>query len=247
MRRALESFAKKFGVSLVPDWRVIRLDEERHLTRLLRYLDVDCVLDVGANVGQFAEMLRKHAGYKGHIVSYEPNPAAFRQLQDRSKKDAKWRVIPMALGSQKGTFSFNAVDQSLLGSFKGFSDSPHAPASSSSVTVDVETSTVEEQLPNLIAELGCRNPFLKMDTQGFDLEVLKGAGDSLSKFVGVMSEIAFQTIYRDAPKFSEIFEYLDRAGFVLSRLTNTHEIHFPELVEMDAFFLRRDLLKKASP
>ena len=50
------------------------LHEQEHLRRLLRYLRVDCVYDVGANAGQYAGMLRDKADYKGRIISFEPIP-----------------------------------------------------------------------------------------------------------------------------------------------------------------------------
>jgi hypothetical protein len=80
---------------------------------------------------------------------------------------------------------------------------------------------------------------LKLDTQGFDLEVAMGVGDVLRDFVGLQSEISFQPIYQDAPDYRSALDFYEGLGFVLSRLVPIHEVHFPELVEMDAILVNK--------
>jgi len=243
IRKFVESVGKRFGVSIVADWRAVRLIEERHLARLLRYLDVDCVFDVGGNVGQYGHMLREYVGYRGRIVSFEPNPAALGPLNRMASGDPQWHVEPIALGSTAGMAEFNAYDRSELGSFHRFSSSEHAPQTMASKTVQVPIETLNAYLAGAKERWGFKRPFLKLDTQGFDLEVAKGAGPSLRDFVGLQSEIAFQTIYEGAPDYFSALSFYQSAGFTISRIVPIHEIHFPELVEMDVIMLRSDLAK----
>ena len=64
---------------------------DRHLKQLLTKLDADCVLDVGANCGEFALLLRK-IGFQGWILSFEPNPAHAPALESHSAGDGKWEL-----------------------------------------------------------------------------------------------------------------------------------------------------------
>src|SRR4029079_11441493 len=64
---AVERLARSASILVVPSWRTTQVDEGHHMRRLLTHLQVDCVFDVGANVGQYAEKLRRHFGFKGRI------------------------------------------------------------------------------------------------------------------------------------------------------------------------------------
>jgi len=71
------------------DWRLVRwmqlgsAQQAWYLRRLLPLLQIDLVVDAGANLGQFARLLRGRAGYRGAILSVEPMPAAARALRAR--------------------------------------------------------------------------------------------------------------------------------------------------------------------
>jgi FkbM family methyltransferase len=241
--KLIQAIGRKFGVVIVPDWRAVRLVEERHLSRLLQYLRVDCVFDVGANIGQYGHMLRDYVGYGGRIVSFEPNPAVLGQLEKAASRDPQWYVERIGLGSGAGTAEFHAYDLSELGSFRSFGPSEHAPKNKASKTITVPIQTLESYMREAKRRWGFKRPFLKLDTQGFDLEVVKGAGKALGEFVGLQSEIAFQTIYDGAPDYLSALDFYQSAGFVISRLVPIHEIHFPQLVEMDVIMVRSDLAK----
>src|SRR6185503_14223092 len=82
MARTLSAaLAKLVSLRLVDKRRLNLLPEQTHLRRLLAHLDVDCVFDVGANTGQYAEMLRRRAGFRGRIVSFEPIPEAASEVR----------------------------------------------------------------------------------------------------------------------------------------------------------------------
>lgn len=237
----VNAISKTLGVVIVPNWRITRLDEERHLGRLLRHLDVDCVFDVGANVGQFGTMLRKYIGYRDLILSFEPNPEALKLLKKAAFRDKRWHIEPVALGSNFGTAKFQAYEQSVFGSIRKFGASKHSPKHMPSKTIEVPMRTLESYVGEAKRRWGFKRPFLKLDTQGFDLEVAKGAGQTLSEFVGLQSEIAFQTIYEGAPDYLSALNFFETSGFVISRLVPIHEAHFPQLVEMDVIMVRSDL------
>src|SRR3989442_200095 len=71
------------------------------LAKLLVTLDIDCVIDVGAYVGEWAQGLRR-LGYDGRIVSYEPSTTAFRALAQRAREDPCWTIHQAAVGEAEG-------------------------------------------------------------------------------------------------------------------------------------------------
>jgi FkbM family methyltransferase len=82
---------------------------------MFAYLAVDCVLDVGANTGQYAQMLREYSGYKGRIISFEPTPEVFRVLEQNSRHDSLWQVRGVALGNTSGIATFRTTATASVG------------------------------------------------------------------------------------------------------------------------------------
>lgn len=86
MRSRLINIAHKtlrqFGYELIPSWRLDSLELANHLRELFNFLDIKCVLDVGANKGQYRDFLRQHVGYKGLILSFEPISALAKNLME---------------------------------------------------------------------------------------------------------------------------------------------------------------------
>lgn len=86
--------AEKIGFTVMPTWRLQHYEAAEHLRHLFDLYNVDLVMDVGANVGQYRDFLRLHVGYKGWIASYETGPEADEVLLKRSLDDARWRSVP---------------------------------------------------------------------------------------------------------------------------------------------------------
>src|SRR5260370_33003279 len=91
-------------------YEVVRVDPvypaaNRRLT-MMRHHGIDAVLDVGANTGQYASALRQ-AGFQGDILSFEPLSDAFRQLEEYSRCDPKWRVYRFAVGGENTETEIN--------------------------------------------------------------------------------------------------------------------------------------------
>ena len=104
-----KAIGKLSRMSIVDRSKLAVLFEQDHLRKLLAELEVDCVFDVGANVGQYARMLRQNAKYKGRIVSFEPLANEFEKLKNASKADALWHVERAGITSHGGTRTFNVM------------------------------------------------------------------------------------------------------------------------------------------
>jgi FkbM family methyltransferase len=183
------------------------------LLRLLRELEIDCVLDVGANVGQYGANLRA-IGYEGSIVSFEPVDASYRSLSTRAAGDDGWRTVPIALGATGATGEMNVTASSVLASLRRpLLDGPEWIRPQMAV-VDMEAVEVS-RLDAVFEEVtgGARQAFLKLDTQGWDLEVIAGAAGCLDHVVAMQSELSVIPLYEGTPTWLEALAELRSLGF----------------------------------
>ncbi len=226
---------------LVPDEQVALVFEWDHLRRFLAHFQVDCVFDVGGNSGQYATMLRAHAGYRGLIVSYEPIPELAEKMRIAAAHDPRWHIEEVALDATEGFADLNVY---VSHSFSSLHDlSPLAEQQFGSKVglqrrIRVRTATLASELQKHQATLGFKRPFLKMDTQGHDVAVALGAGAHLRDFVGLQSELAIKKLYSGTPGFEEALAFYRAHGFELSALVPNNLGHFPRLLEIDCIMYR---------
>ncbi|MEW5931132.1 MAG: FkbM family methyltransferase [Gemmatimonadota bacterium] len=210
IRRAL-GLAGRGGGSAAPRPDTL----EGHLGALLPALAVECVLDVGANAGQYAGMLRR-IGFRGHIVSFEPVAASVRELRERAARDGRWTVLPYALGAEEGEAVIHVARESRLSSVLPINERGARTFPGLSDIVARETVPVRRldavlgELPDGIAR---GRVFLKTDTQGSDLAVLAGAAGCLERVEGLQMELSLNPVYRGAPDFAEALRAIRDAGF----------------------------------
>ncbi|MEM6857729.1 MAG: FkbM family methyltransferase [Pseudomonadota bacterium] len=148
-----------------------------YLHQALTKYDVDCVIDVGANHGQFATMLRTQIDFRGHVISFEAGLATYDRLATHISDIFDVEIHHCAIGSENGEMDLNVMELDVLNSF-------HTPPStdiSISANRVVNTETVPVRRLDTIAKenltlRGAKRIFLKTDTQGFDLKVIAGAG-----------------------------------------------------------------------
>jgi FkbM family methyltransferase len=236
---------RRLAARLALAGRVHQYPEIQALKRFLSTFAVDCLFDVGANRGQYATMLRKDAGYRGLILSFEPNPDVFAELQRHAASDRRWHVFNMALSDFDGTASFNimAADQfSSLKAPSGEQDAIFADRNKVTKTVEMQCCRLDSVLPDLQAQHGFARPFLKMDTQGHDLSVCEGAGDALAQMLGIQTELGVRPIYEGGTGYRAMIDWLEAHAFVPSAFFANNKGHFPLLVEMDGIFVNRTLV-----
>lgn len=164
------------------------------LAHYLRHRNIDCVLDVGANTGQYAFELRE-LGYRGRIVSFEPLPAAFERLLKASEHDALWQVENIALGSEKGMLPLSVSANSPSSSFLQVDPRVSVGAVDLSIvdTVEVPVETLDGIFAASVTD--CQHIHLKIDTQGFERQVIAGGLKALSRISLVQMELALVPNY----------------------------------------------------
>lgn len=214
--------------------------QESGLVEVLRQLRIGTVLDVGANVGQYGRLLRD-IGYRGNICSFEPIPEYYEQLKAEAAGDARWFVYPYALGEREEELDINVSSKSVFSSFLPVNEYGTQNFQRSSEVVRqerVRISTLDaffEREPRAIEGA----VFLKMDTQGYDLNVIKGGQGVISGIAGLQSELSIRPIYDGMPRYLEALATYEGLGFQLVGIYPvSRDKQDRALIELDCLMLR---------
>ena len=240
LRRTVMDLADRAGYIVVPKWRLENWHVASFMQRLLSFLRVDLVLDVGANTGQFYDLLRNHVGYRGNVVFFEPIPELAAKLRARAISEPGWRIEEQALSAMSEDKTFNIMADSQFSSFRMPTTVETARFSLENEIksrLRMKTSTLKEWLPILRRDYDAKSVYLKLDTQGFDLDVLRGAGDELDSVSGLQTEATVTGVYEGAPRYHEVIGFLEGAGFFLSGMHPNNSAQFPRLMEFDCFMI----------
>lgn len=232
------AIARAFGYELIKRRKSPTTDT--HLINLIHHHGIDLVLDVGANQGQFGAMLRRE-GYAGEIHSFEPVSHTFRQLEAAAAGDAYWHAHPLALGAEAGTAEVNVSASSDLSSFLQANEFGRERYRKIETTRQetVTIGTLDRVLPSLASDYADRRILLKMDTQGFDLQVFEGAGQMIPHLCCMLSELSLLPIYAGMPHYLEALRIYEDAGFAITGLFPISRDSDLAVVEMDCFMVNR--------
>jgi FkbM family methyltransferase len=185
------------------------------LQKYLELADIDIVYDIGANVGQFASSLRR-SGFRGYIVSFEPLSTAREKLLQSASTDARWLVHEQcALGEEVGQVTLNVSANSESSSVLPMLEL-HATAAPASAYIKDEQVmlTTLDIVHATYSQLGS-NLFLKLDTQGYEWQVLNGASRTLLDTVGILCELSVEPLYEGQYLWRDIIDRLEKSGFHL--------------------------------
>jgi len=173
---------------------------------------IDLVIDVGANSGQYASALRA-AGYRGRIVSFEPLSEPYAQLLAASSDDGSWDCRHLALGRRSGSATVHISEDSRNSSIFRVGER-HLHAVPDSRLVGVETVRIErldDLWPAIVRD--AHRPYLKMDTQGSELDVVCGGTRVLEAISLVEVELSLLAVYDSAPVFADVYGLLAQHRF----------------------------------
>jgi len=184
------------------------------------------VLDIGARWGAGGVWWRLDP--VARLVGFDPDPVECARLNALLPPGARERFVPVALGRTPGPATLHITlepgcssifppDESLADRFPGLSVIKVARRE----TIQLET------LDNWAASENVDEiTFAKLDTQGCELDILRGGERALEKCLGLEVEVEFATIYQGAPLFAEVDTYLRSRGFALWRLSGLY--HYSE-------------------
>lgn len=241
LKKTLHSILNRCG------WAVHRYnpatDPNAVIARLLKNMQIDLVLDVGANQGQFASGLRR-VGYQGRILSFEPLREAHQLLEGAARSDSLWTVMPRcAVGGEVGSVTMNVSENSYSSSVLPMHDNLKvaAPAARFVAQETVSMVTMDELAAPYIKTNG--RCLLKIDTQGFEWEVLNGASETMKNVAAICIETSLVPLYEGQRLWLDYINRLLAEGFVV---WNVHsEFVSPSdgrLLQADIIFVRDELL-----
>ncbi len=187
--------------------------EGSRLMAMLRAQGIDTIFDVGANEGQFASMLREE-GFQGRIISFEPLSSAWERLNAKAKKDPLWEIAPRgAIGSTDGEIEFHIAGNSASSSAL---DMLATLLSAAPETAYVGTESVPLRRLDTVAGEYLREDavlLVKIDTQGYEAEVLKGGRQTLQRASGLHLELSLVPLYQGQALFDEVVDMVKEFGF----------------------------------
>jgi FkbM family methyltransferase len=247
LQAVLDPVARALGYRFVRKRDFKNYYETDLLRRLFSRFDVDCVIDVGANRGQYHDMLRQNIGYTGHITSVEPISALAAALRQRANSEnGRWQIHQAALGAQVGEAALNVMEKDDYSSFLQPTDNApgaHAAANTVKAQETVRVDTLDNLFTTLAQQIKPRGWFLKLDTQGFDLEVVKGGGKAIEHMAAVQTEASFRALYQGMPSWKDTVNRFDELGFRITAFTPVApSTQFPEALEMNCFFVNSRFL-----
>lgn len=230
MNRAGRALSRRLGILRVGRRRA------RDLFDFFDTRGIDLVLDVGANVGQFGESMRA-GGYRGKIVSFEPVRAAFEALSRKAAADGNWDACLCALGATSGEADIHVSQLSVFSSILDLA--PNARLHDQRIAVDHAERVPLRPLDEVAANLS-GNLLLKIDTQGYERQVLEGGRQTLARALGVLMELPVIHVYRGEWKFQQAVQYMEDAGFVLAQVqaVGYHGQDPAAAVDFDCLFRR---------
>jgi FkbM family methyltransferase len=211
---------------------------------LLRYilgkLSINCVLDVGANRGQYGTLLRG-IGYTGWIISFEPIRASYEVLKAVAAEREPWRVFPYALGAKNERREINVAEETVFSSFLTPVEESQIrfPTNRLERKEEVDVRRLDHILETCLLDISSPRIYLKLDTQGFDLEVMEGAQTILPRILALQTEVSLHDLYHGMHSFAESVSKFQAAGFeVIDFVTVNRDIDQLCAVDMDCIMAR---------
>ena len=175
-------------------------------------------------------------------MSFEPVGRHVELLRERARADSDWHIEGYALGAQEGSLPINVMASDQFSSFLQPDNSRTHDYDGLNVATHVETvkvHTLDVVLPMLRERLNFDRPYLKLDTQGFDMEVLQGARDSLPDVRALQTEASVIGIYKGMPGYMETIRYLDQQGFDVTGFYPVSRDRALRLIEFDCVMMNR--------
>lgn len=212
-----------------------------YLTRRMERIaaeSIDLVIDVGAHAGEYAGSLR-HEGYKGAILSFEPQAQMYERLSRAAAGDSDWACRRQAVGASPGSMTLHIAGND------GFSSSllpmteaheQGEPSSTYVASEEVEVTTLDAALE---PDANARRLCLKIDVQGHEAAALAGGGATLARCRIVELELGLVELYEGQALFAELVSELERHGLVMADVEPAfNDRETGQLLQVDALFIR---------
>jgi len=211
------------------------------LNHFLKLNNIECIIDIGANIGQYAEYLRQ-IGFKKDIISFEPLNDSYEILKSKTKKDTRWEAYNFGIGDNEQSSKINVSKNSFSSSILDMS-SLHLDSAPDSIYVSNQKITIK-RLDRLefIEKLKDKNLFLKIDTQGYEEQVINGSTNIINRVKGIQIEMSSNELYKGQILFEELYKKIVNLNFDLWDIKRGFSN--PEtgkVLQFDAIFFKKNL------
>lgn len=240
LKRAFRSRGRKY-VHVINGEQVSLGDHynlEAHIDQVLAAYAIDTIIDVGANKGQFGSRMR-NLGFRGDIYSFEPVKEVFESLSACAAGDNRWKTYNIALGAEAGKTQMNVSASSDFSSL--LAPNEFGEARFKGIKTDRQEDIAVHRLDEFLkqtVDIKDRRILLKIDAQGYDLQVFGGAAGILGNVCALLSEISFIPIYHGMNPYLETLAIYQKAGFSMSGIypvcRNKDDL---SLIEMDCMMV----------
>ncbi len=237
MKNILKKILKYFG------YQINKFQEEDKL-KMINQFSINKLFDVGANIGQYSLNMRK-IGFNKKIISFEPLKTAFSTLEEVSAKDNNWIVNNYALGNENVESMINVSGNSFSSSILNMLPEHinRAPDSKYIAKEKIEIKKLDSVFNNYYEEGD--NVLLKIDTQGFEKNVILGAGNILNKIRIIELEMSVMALYENETSFIDMINFLESKGFELFSLENGFsDSKTGRLLQLDGTFINKNISNK---
>lgn len=221
---------------------LIRYDSVNHPVarriKLISHHGINLIFDVGANVGQYGEHVRE-SGYRGRIVSFEPVVSSYQALVQVASADPLWETSNVALGDFDGQSEINIAGNTFSSSLLDMLPA-HEKSAPESAYIRKETIMVRK-IDSIIDNYRREHDriYLKIDTQGFEKNVIEGAGKSLTNIVGVQMEVSLVPLYKDETLLADMINFMNTKGFTLMSIEpGFSDAGTGQLLQVDCLFFQ---------
>ena len=215
----------------------VRLAYSRKL--LISKFEIDLVLDIGANRGQWAlELL--NAGYKQMCVSFEPTREAFKDLEKNASEFRNWHVMNVAVGAENTEKILNVAGNNQLSSSFFDMEQSHLDAAPESRFVTKE-SVQMIRLDSWVSK--SKRIFIKIDTQGYEMNILNAIPEEFWRNISIIEmEVSLIKTYDQPFLIEDHLIFLRRKGYKPFRIENgLASKAFGQQLQVDIIFIRKEL------
>lgn len=212
--------------------KIVPSTEHIHILKSLNKIDI--FIDVGANKGQFSA-IASYLYPNSEIISFEPLKNVCSNAKKKFKKYKNITFHNYAIGNEEGLIPLNVSkkdDSSSILSI-GSNQKNTFPGTEKSHTEHITVSTLQKFITKIDLS---KNIFMKIDVQGYEMEVLKGSSNYLKYFNYIYVECSYIELYQNQALAFEIIKFLDSLSFNLAGVYNNYYNKKGQVIQSDFLF-----------
>lgn len=235
IKNSINKIFSRFG------YQFRKIDSGFSLNRNLKWLqqyEIQTILDLGANEGQFAEFIRT-VFPKANIICFEPLYSCFKVLSDKFNNDSSIEFLNIALGDFNGQFEMYSNDFSPSSSLLKMKQEhiTNFPFTEKAKIENIKVKTLDSIADDLILN---KEVLVKIDVQGFEGNVLKGGMKFFATIPKiVIIETSIVELYENEMSFGDIYDIFLSLGYKYAG--NMNQLYSPvdgKILQVDAIFIK---------